>query len=215
MNDAKAFATRLLDGDPYEAWDIVQHWIDQRKSSLAIFEELITQGMRYIGQLWENNEITVADEHLATGVCDVVLSRYAYHIQQPSKVSLRVMLFCVEKEDHYLGLKMSSILFQERGWDVKFLGPNLPLDHALYNVVKWKPDAIAISFAMMYQIPTVEQYLEQLHPHAQLLVGSRIVSMMDLSPHCPQDTLLFSNLTDLAQWMDTFTLQHADWREVK
>ncbi|WP_397351496.1 B12-binding domain-containing protein [Paenibacillus sp. Y412MC10] len=37
----------------------------------------LAPAMRYVGSLWEQNLITVANEHLASCVCDILLTRYA------------------------------------------------------------------------------------------------------------------------------------------
>lgn len=121
----------------------------------------------YVGDLWKNNEMTVADEHLATGTTDIILTRYLLEKKEmePSK---RVLFFCIEVEAHVLGLKMVSSFFKENGWDTQFLGANLPLKYAVYSEKKWKASVIGISVTMVHHIPLLPNYimeLEKARPH--------------------------------------------------
>ncbi len=77
-------------------------WIEG-KDSLFLFEQILTRAMRHVGELWELNEISVADEHIATNVCQLLLSRYATEkIEQRQEfvpelwTKPKAMLFCIE-----------------------------------------------------------------------------------------------------------------------
>lgn len=75
--EAEQFAENMLQGNTETCWkNLLQH-VESGRNSLFIFEQLLAPAMRYVGSLWETHQITVADEHLASGVCDVLLSRYA------------------------------------------------------------------------------------------------------------------------------------------
>jgi methanogenic corrinoid protein MtbC1 len=37
----------------------------------------------------------------------------------------------VENEQHYIGLKMISLLFEEHGWESRMLGANLPSEYTV------------------------------------------------------------------------------------
>src|SRR5690606_37226031 len=97
--------------------------------------------MYWIGELWEKNVITVADEHLATAICDFVVS--VTEVRRPALNShkKKVMVLGPEGEDHYIGLKMVASLFKENGWEVQYMGPNLPLDAAIDSANRWQPEA--------------------------------------------------------------------------
>ncbi|WP_373323212.1 cobalamin B12-binding domain-containing protein [Alkalihalobacterium chitinilyticum] len=142
--EAKKLALQLLKGDIHSSWKII-HNLDQiGMNSCYIYDQALRNAMYYIGDLWKNNEITVADEHLATGTADIILTRYILEKKgmEPSK---RALFFCIEGEEHVLGLKMVSSFFKEKGWDTQFLGANLPLEYVVYSAKKWKPSVIGIS----------------------------------------------------------------------
>ncbi|MDV2684951.1 B12-binding domain-containing protein [Alkalihalophilus lindianensis] len=60
------FSNHLLQGDLYESWQITNQLGHQQHDSFFIYNNLIAQAMQLIGDRWENNELTVVDEHLAS-----------------------------------------------------------------------------------------------------------------------------------------------------
>ncbi|MEK1829221.1 B12-binding domain-containing protein [Priestia megaterium] len=78
-SQVQKFVGYLLAGDQDSAWEVVLEEIHQGKNSLDIYENLITTAMRVTGDMWEENIISVADEHVATTTCDYVLTRYRFY----------------------------------------------------------------------------------------------------------------------------------------
>ncbi|RLQ93092.1 cobalamin B12-binding domain-containing protein [Falsibacillus albus] len=197
----------LLSGNWFEA----EKWLDGVRqkglSPLHIQEEIIRPAMYKVGVLWEKNQISVADEHLATITADYILTRLQGSPAASAKKPL-AMLFCLEGEEHYLGLKMTSTIFKAAGWDVKMLGSNLPIDHAVYFARKWKPEVIGISISISTLLPNLLKCEEKLMklPHQPLtLIGGRLVSFYNLEEHVNHDTILVSDLFELEDWIKSYS----------
>ncbi|WP_028783622.1 cobalamin B12-binding domain-containing protein [Thalassobacillus devorans] len=194
----------LLKGKEDEAVAFVDELLTNYPK-LYLFEDIITPAMYHIGVLWERNEITVADEHLATAVCDFVLSRLdtgVYVDKATKQKRKKVVLLGVEEEQHYLGLKMVASFYREKGWRVRYLGPNLPLDHALNQINQWKPDVIGISAALSYRLPMVKKMTEvfsQLKWNPAIIIGGRIVKKYDLSNFETERTHVIKGLNELEE----------------
>ncbi|MED3964552.1 cobalamin B12-binding domain-containing protein [Niallia taxi] len=204
---AKEFALALLEGNIQKSMAIIQELDYQGYHTAFIYDELITPAMKYIGELWQRNEISVAEEHLATGICEVILSHYMLNIQQADTQEKKVLLFCLEGEHHTIGLKMCASTFQENGWEVKNLGPNLPLEHAVYMARKWKPDVIGMSLSMSFSIPTLRPYIEELErlaPKPAIIVGSRLIQEYDLQQYCSPSTIFISEQSELKSWLQKY-----------
>ncbi|WP_281998890.1 cobalamin B12-binding domain-containing protein [Priestia flexa] len=104
-------------------------------SSLVDTYRLIST-MYQIGQWWQENKISVADEHLATATCDYIIARLQFTVNKEKLPSKRALLFCVEGEGHYIGLKMLASLLEKYKWEVGNLGANLSLSYAfLYHTL--------------------------------------------------------------------------------
>lgn len=208
MEKGIELSQHLLEGNQEAAWQIIDEERKAGKNSLFIYESLVTNAMRHIGYLWESNKITVADEHLATSTSDFLLARYLWQKQrdldQPS-IGKKAMFLCVENEQHYLGLKMSSQLFSEAGWETRFHGPNLPLEYVKKAALDWKPDAICISFSILYHAEHLEPYikeLEKLPNRPAIIVGGRLLDKYEFSRHGSERTIFIKNLEGVKDWLD-------------
>ncbi|AQQ54014.1 cobalamin B12-binding domain-containing protein [Planococcus lenghuensis] len=202
--EPKALARLFLDGEETKALTEIQAYLAEH-SKKELYHDLLTPAMIHIGELWERNEISVADEHLATAICDFVMSAVDIRpVSLPSDGSKTALVLGVEGEQHYLGLKMTASLLRENGWSVHYLGPDLPLDHALAAAERWQPDAIGLSAALAYRAPAVRKFVEaflELQPAPVIFIGGRAVSAADLSHLEQEGVLLFDNLHQLERWI--------------
>lgn len=84
---SKKLAQLLLLGDTENSYKLVKSLLIEGLTSLYIYENIIKEVMYYIGYLWEIDEISVADEHLATGTVDYVLTMLQFHLEQDMQQS--------------------------------------------------------------------------------------------------------------------------------
>ncbi|CAM3738735.1 cobalamin B12-binding domain-containing protein [Alkalicoccus chagannorensis] len=201
----RVFIKTLLEGDHGHALAIVKKW-RASSSRLEVYRDLITPAMYDIGLRWQHGDITVAQEHLATGVCDFVLSQTEYELVSQSKsidATPKAFFFTVENEHHYLGLKMVSILFRERNWNVRFLQSDLPVREVLEEAERWNPQVIGLSFSLSYRVEELTGYLQSFSARLQdpqVLIGGRLVSQYDFSSIGSLDTTFIEDLNALQRW---------------
>lgn len=201
------FAENMMAGLSDECWSTMMRFVHAGRNSLFIYEQLLAPSMRYIGSLWEQNVVTVADEHLASGVCDYLITRYAHSKKAKQPIGGKAMFLCVEGESHFFGLKMVSSLFQEYGWESKFFGPSLPLEYALISALKWQPDVIALSASMSYHLPTLRRYaetLEKMQHQPLIMVGSRLSETYAAHFRMTGRVVVCDNLLEVVQWLDRY-----------
>lgn len=204
--DIQQLTNDFLEGEQDLAWERIAEQKDLMEKSHLTYE-VLTKAMQQVGKLWEENEISVADEHLATTTCDYVLSRYAYtrKLTSDNKDGPRALFLCIEKEQHYLGLKMISLLFQEYGWQTKLFGANLPLEHVIDTVENWNASVVGISVSIMSHVERLNHYvteLEGLEKIPEVLVGGRLAAQYDLSKYCSEQTMLVPNLDQVRLWLE-------------
>ena len=197
----------FLDGNHIKALHLLDAQEDQ--SRFGLLKNLFTPTMYKIGEMWERNEISVADEHLATGVCDFLLSRM-FPIHQNCTSNKKAMFLCIEGEQHSLGLKMVCSLFEEKGWNTKNFGSSLPLLHAVTYAKSWKPDVIGLSISITYYLPELKHYINKLSelPHKPtILVGGRIIEKYKIDS---EDAIFLTHIDDVNNWLNTNTKERMD-----
>lgn len=127
-----------------------------------------------IGRLWQENRISVAQEHLATAISQLALSHLYRHLPRDPSNGKVVMVSCVEGELHEVGARMASDFLEMAGFDVRFLGANVPTAHLVRMVREQTPDLLALSVSMTYHLPALRTALEQVRaaaPRLPIAVG--------------------------------------------
>lgn len=204
--DVKKFTAYLLDGDELSCEEYLESLAN--KEDILNVLQLFTEAMQHVGELWENNEISVADEHLATATCDYVLSYYKFRYitrKIPTKHYKKAMFLCLENEQHYLGTKIIASVFESFGWNVRLFGANLPLEYARSQAEEWMPDIIGISVSILYHLPKLNLYIEGLSATSSapgILVGGRLSSLYDLVPYCTEQTTILKNIDEVSRWLE-------------
>ncbi|MFC7322027.1 cobalamin B12-binding domain-containing protein [Halobacillus campisalis] len=203
----KTLARFFLEGDEKGAIEYIENLISEYPR-LYLYEDIITPAMYYVGELWENNKISVADEHLATAICDFVLSRIEAQTKKISgehQTTFKAMLFGVEEEQHYIGLKMVAATFKEHGWRVRYLGPNLGLQHSYSQVHSYKPHVIGLSASLSYRLPTLKKLVEHfrtLEWNPLIMIGGRMAKKFELEELESDQVMIVKDLNHLNQWFN-------------
>lgn len=131
--------------------------------------EVIQEAQREIGRLWQENIISVAQEHMATAISQLALSHLYRHLPRDPPNGRTVMLACVEGELHEVGARVASDFLEMAGFDVRFLGANVPTEHLVREVLAVKPDLLALSITMTYHLPALRAAIREVRAAAPLL----------------------------------------------
>jgi methanogenic corrinoid protein MtbC1 len=106
--------------------------VEQALSAPSIedaFVGSLTPALAEVGALWEQGTIGIAQEHLATGTVRSALQR----LLSDPRGGLRgtAVLACAPGEHHEIGLLMLAVLLRADGWQVAYLGADIPCADAL------------------------------------------------------------------------------------
>jgi methanogenic corrinoid protein MtbC1 len=150
----------------------------------ALYQRVVAPAMHEIGELWEKGALTVADEHLATTLTHRVLAglrpppRGEGGDAQPGRG--RVLLATVQGEQHALGLRMAADVLEDAGFEVVYLGADVPTDALLHALSSLAPDLLALSVTvpeLASQLDDVAEAARRTDPGVGLLVGGRAASL--------------------------------------
>ena len=117
-----------------------------RDAGLAAAVKLLAEVQQAVGDLWQQNELTVADEHAATAVVDLALAAACLEAERrPHALGGTVVVACAEEEWHVMPARMFAEQLTAVGWDVVFLGASTPAEHLQRFVAAEPPAAVAVS----------------------------------------------------------------------
>ena len=174
---SRAYGDTLRVGDPHAAAVVIDDALADGLSSVEIQSSVIAPAMWEIGELWERGGLTVAEEHLATAVSHHVLTRlYPGLLHQAQRRGDTIVVAAVHGEHHVLGLRMAADVLEGAGFDVRFLGADLPESSLLAWVSEHRPAAVALGLTMPLGAAALSQELQALHdydPEMHLIVGGQ------------------------------------------
>ena len=157
---------------------------DRDRLEALVAEQLRTRGLsgfardvvlplaQVVGDLWALGKIPVAAEHMASEVVVHALKTGLRDARAPGPVCLAA---CLPGERHEWGFLASLADVQESGWQVHYLGPDLPVDDVVEAA--WKRQARAVAFSVSDprllepQLQALTQLPARLPPRAFAVIG--------------------------------------------
>lgn len=145
-----------------------------------------------IGDRWERGELRMAHEH----ACSTLMRGLLFSLMRlypASDAGRRVVVGTPAGEDHELGALMVAMLAAMHGWNVLYLGPDLPAEEIAYAVNDIKADLLMLSVTNMApkasqrEIAAIESEIAERvrilvgGPAAKVLPGSRAEIQQDLA----------------------------------
>ena len=177
---SRSYLEAQLAGDRREAIRLLmEEGIGRGNSVIDLHLRVIQQAQREIGRLWEQNTISIAQEHQATAVSQLALAHlYQQSIRRPA-VGKSVLVACVEGELHDVGARICADVLDLHGFDVRFLGANVPTDCLISFVERTRPSLVALSVTVPIHLPTAHAAVEALRAKtdAPLAVGGRALDV--------------------------------------
>jgi methanogenic corrinoid protein MtbC1 len=155
------YLAAVLAGRRREAFDAVEQARQAGLGLRALYIDVFQPVMREVGRLWQENRITVADEHLATAITQLAMSRL-YEELFGDRVDAGPLLVaaCAEDERHELGLRMICDLLELDGWDTVFLGASVPVEDLVAMVKERRPEVVALSASITPHLARVRQAVQ-------------------------------------------------------
>lgn len=145
LPSATKFAETLLRGEEREAGaQLVEAYLNGATLT-ALFDRTITEAMHQIGDLWFKGKITVADEHLATGVVFSALHTMSGIMMPVESTGLKAICCGIEGDLHELPVQLAKMTLESEGLEVQSLGPNTPLFALSEMVARQRPQLVCIS----------------------------------------------------------------------
>jgi diguanylate cyclase (GGDEF)-like protein len=174
------FRDALLAGSAKTAEQVADQALAAAQDAAAVQARVLAPAMRMIGEFWEQGRISVADEHLATAISHAIAARLFQHLLRSETRSLdRVILAATQGEHHVLGLRMIADALEGAGYDVMYLGPDVPLRSLLETCNKYTPAVLGLTVSMGLNVPTLLWEIEEVskldHPPA-VMVGGRALA---------------------------------------
>jgi len=109
-----------------------------------VLTDLIQPTLVEIGDAWHEGRIPIATEHFATQFCMQHLMGMISSSAPPTRPGV-IIAACAPGEMHQIGLLILVAMLRWRGWDVKYLGPDMKLEQLDAALIPLHPRLILFS----------------------------------------------------------------------
>lgn len=152
----------VLGGDRLLASQMLTDVADEGTSVRDIYLHVFQPVQREIGRLWLMNRISVAQEHYATSVTQVVMAQLYGRMFTGEASDRSLVAACVGNELHELGMRMVADFFEMDHWDTRYLGANMPNTSIVQTVRESRADVLALSATMLFHVEEIAKIIEML-----------------------------------------------------
>jgi methanogenic corrinoid protein MtbC1 len=154
-----------LGGDRREALRLIVEDGILRGLSCEDVHNVIRHAQNEIGRLWQEDRISVAQEHMATAISQLVLSHVYQYANPPAPNGKKVMVTCVEGELHEFPARLVADALDLAGFEVRYLGASVPHGALLQMLDAERPDLLVLSVTMTFNVPQLRAAVARVREH--------------------------------------------------
>jgi methanogenic corrinoid protein MtbC1 len=148
----RLFVQAILTGARTAALTIAREALRHGARIQDLYADVFQDALYDVGRLWETNVITVAQEHMATAVTQYVMAHVFGTVDAATERRGIAVMTGVPGELHHVGALMVSDMLEAHGWQVHFLGSNLPIPSILSTLADTRPQLLGISVTMVFNL---------------------------------------------------------------
>ena len=124
--------------------------------------DIIQKGLADIGKGWYEGKITVQQEHFASALAVRRMEALLVSTPTPTRPG-RILVGCPPDEEHTFVPLMLSLLLRRRGWDVVYLGANVPLRSMASTVTAVRPNLVVLTAQQLHTAASLYEMAEMLY----------------------------------------------------
>ena len=157
-----SFQSALIAGDHQKCMEIALENIKTPPDIEPFYSQVIQPIMYEVGMLWEQDILSVAQEHLASAIVGRIMATISMTKIEAKKNKGKVVVTASPNEFHETGAWMITDILAVEGWDVQYLGANTPQNDLVNFLLSFRPDVLAISVTMPFNIEKTKSIIDSI-----------------------------------------------------
>ena len=150
----------LLQGHRQTCRELVKLELNKGTHPRDLYHGLIWPAMEHVEQLYREDRINLASEHMATRINRSVAEHLQANLPRNEPVGKRVLITCAHGEAEEFSAQMCADLFEADGWDVYLLGGGVPHDEVSSVAGQLQPDILLIIGSQPSDAPQVRTLID-------------------------------------------------------
>ena len=145
--------------------------------------DVIQKGLAVIGEGWYSGHITVQQEHFASALAVRRLEALMAATPPPTRAG-RILIGCPPEEEHTFAPLLLSLLLRRRGWDILFLGANIPVQDFVLTTQTARPHLVVLTAQQLYTAASLREIGDLIYQvRVPMAFGGMIFTQIPDLPH--------------------------------
>jgi DNA-binding transcriptional MerR regulator/methylmalonyl-CoA mutase cobalamin-binding subunit len=123
--------------------------------------EVLQKAVAEIGQGWYRGDVTVQQEHFCSALAIRRVESLVIAAPSPTRPG-RILAACPPEEEHVFGLLLLTFLLRRRGWEVVYLGANVPTERLETTVSATDPQLVILAAQRLETAATLLELAQSL-----------------------------------------------------
>jgi methanogenic corrinoid protein MtbC1 len=179
------WVSACLSFDDTRAEQIIAEAFSQYPPETVCFD-ILFEGLSEIGEEWYRGIVSVQQEHFASALVARRLNTLVSGTPPPNRLE-RIVIAAPPEEEHTLSSLLITFLLRRRGWDVVYLGADVPIGKFRNTLETLNPEMVVLTAHQLFTAATLLDLTNELAGlQTTLAVGGLIFSRIpNLSEHIP------------------------------
>lgn len=178
------YVAAILEGSADRAQSVIDQGLAAGIIPSKLYLEVLMPAQVDLGARWHRGEITIPQEHIATQITLREMARLRGMLKTRLKLGLKAVVSSVEGDQHFVGAQAVADFLVVDGWDVDFLGADVPTDHLVPYTKAREAHVVCVSVSLTSLVPVAQDLVARLRklPTAPkiLLGGSAFINHPEL-----------------------------------
>lgn len=187
----ESYTTAVLSGSAEQAQRVVDQGLAAGVIPSKLYLEVLMPAQIEIGARWHRGEVTIPQEHMATQITLREMARLRGMLKTRLKVGLKAVVSSVEGDQHFIGAQAVADFLVVDGWDVDFLGADIPTDHMVPYAKAREAHLVCVSCSLTSLVPVAKELVAQLRklpaPPKVMIGGAAFINQPGLAAQVGAD----------------------------
>ncbi len=136
--------------------------------------DLLQRGLQTSGEGWYHGKVTVQQEHFASALATRRIETLLASTPPPTRIG-RILIGCPPEEAHIFIVLLLSLLLRRKGWDIIFLGANVPVENMIMTIQTAHPMLVILTAQQLSTAANLADMAQVLyHEHIAVAFGGKI-----------------------------------------
>jgi methanogenic corrinoid protein MtbC1/DNA-binding XRE family transcriptional regulator len=168
----EGYTTAVLEGDAEKAARIIDQGLAAGIVPSRLYLDVLMPSQVEIGARWHRGDLSIPEEHIATQITLRQMGRLREMLKTRLKLGLKALVCSVEGDQHFIGAQAVADFMVVDGWEVDFLGADIPTDHLVPFTKAKGCHLVCVSVSLPSLIPIVQRLISELR---KIPAGPKII----------------------------------------